>query len=110
MANKRLLKKQIKMACGDLAAESITAMHLIPGVNREKLNEAVLKTAGLQSHALENSNVSFDKAPRDFANMAAYRKARRKYFAAAYHSLRENFNTQVDAIIKEMNEALPKKA
>ena len=98
------------MACGDLAAESITAMHLIKGIDRKKLNDAVLKAARLQSHSLDNSNITFDKTPRDFANKQEYRKARRSYFAAAYRSLRENFNSQVDEIIKEMNEALPHKA
>ena len=33
MGNKRLLKKQIKYACGDLAAECIIAINFVDGID-----------------------------------------------------------------------------
>ncbi len=110
MANKRNLKKQIRFICGDIAGECIMAKHLIPNVDKAKLDEIILKVAELQSTALARTNVSFDKTPGEFANGAAYRKAHRTYFAKAFKSLTDGFSAQVEEIVKEMNSALPKKA
>ena len=84
MANKRILKKQIRYICGDVAAECIMSKIFIPGVNQEKFNDIVIKIAELQTTALARTNVAFDKAPRDFESGAAYRKARKQYFAKAF--------------------------
>lgn len=108
MANKRSLKKQIKLVCGDLAAESITASYILQGVDKDKLKDCVVKIAELQTKALGHTCISFDKTPREFDNVGAYRKARRAYFAKAYKSLTDNFNAQVGEILHEMNSALPK--
>lgn len=109
MANKRLLKKQIKMICGDLAAESITAMHLIPNADKDKFKDVVIKVATLQTNTLECTNIAFDKTPRQFNSLAEYRKAHREYFKKAYTSMKESFNKEVETILHEMNSALPKK-
>lgn len=109
MANKRLLKKNIRYVCGDVAAECITSAYLIPNIDKNILNDAVVKTAELQTGALSGVNVSFDKTPAAFENKAAYRAARRKYYRAAYKNLIDNFNKQLVEIVKEMNNARPKK-
>lgn len=109
MSNKRSLKKNIRYICGDVAAECITSSYLIPGVNKEILNSAVIKTAGLQTSSLSGANVAFDKTPSSFDNIAEYRKARKAYYSAAYKALIEKFNKQLQEIVKEMNSALPKK-
>lgn len=106
MASKRSLKKQIKMVCGDMAAESITASYIFQDVDKKKFNDCVVKTAELQSRALGRTNIAFDKTPKDFSNMAEYRKARRAYFSKAYKSLTDHFNSQVNEILHEMNSAL----
>lgn len=109
MANKRNLKKQIRFICGDIAGECIMAKYFIPGVDKAKLDEIILQVADLQTTALARANASFDKTPADFANRAEYRKAHRAYYAKAFKSLSDGFTAQVEAIVKEMNKALPKK-
>ncbi|MBO5779794.1 MAG: hypothetical protein J6R27_01640 [Muribaculaceae bacterium] len=109
MANKRILKKQIRYICGDVAAECIMSKIFIPGVNQEKFDDIVIKIAELQTTALARTNVAFDKAPRDFESGAAYRKARKQYFAKAFSALKVGFEEQLNAIVKEMNEAMPAK-
>lgn len=106
--NCKTLKKLIRYACGDIAAECIFACHYIPGVNYKKLEEAVIRTADLQTKTLKLVSVDFDKTPKDFANGSEYKKARKEYFRKAYGSLMADFNKQVEEIVKEMNEALPK--
>lgn len=109
MANKRNFKKQIRYICGDIAGESLMAKVLVPGVDKEAMSEVILKTADLQTTALCRTNIAFDKAPKDFANKADYRRARCKYFRQAFAKLSETFNNQVLAIVKDMNAAMPKK-
>lgn len=109
MTSRRNLKKQIKMICGDMAAECIMASHLIPGADKKVLNDCVLRIAQLQTTGLQRANVSFDKTPGSFESVKEYNKARKEYFAKAYNALTDGFNKEVDAILHEMNGALPKK-
>lgn len=109
MANKRDLKKQIRYICGDIAGESLMSKIIIPGVDKDAMNEVIVKTAELQSTALCRANVSFDKTPKDFDNKGEYRAARRKYYRQAFSKLSESFNNQVLAVVKDMNAAVPKK-
>lgn len=107
MANKRELKKEIQYVCGDLAAECLLAKNFVKGVDAKTMREIIGKIADLQVSALENVSFSFDRLPNDFESGHAYRKARREYFKTAYNSLREKFYNKVNAIVKEMNAALP---
>lgn len=107
MANKRILKKQINYACIDMGANCIVASALRPGVDETAINAVLDKIASLQTKTLKNINIAFDKAPRDFDSINEYKKERRQYFAKAYASLRENFNKEVEEIVKDMNAALP---
>lgn len=107
MANKRQLKKSISYVCGELAGEIITAYHILNGIDEAAVNKVVCDIAALQTHARRNVTVTFDKAPRDFANRRDYNKAHRAYYAAAFGSLRKEFGEKVLAIVKEMNAAIP---
>ena len=49
MANKRILKKQIRYVCGDIAAECILAMNFIEGIDVEKMLSLVFEVASLQT-------------------------------------------------------------
>lgn len=105
--NRRNLKKLIRYACGDIAGECLFASNLIPGVNTEKLDQAIIDAAMLQTSTLSRVSIDFDKTPRDFENRAEYTKARRAYYAKAYAALKCDFNKQISEIVKEMNSALP---
>lgn len=109
MANKRSLKKQIRYICGDIAGESLLAKTLIPGVDKDAMAAVIIKAAELQTTALCRTNISFDKAPKDFENQADYRAARGKYYRQAFKKLSESFNNQVMEVVKDMNAAMPKK-
>lgn len=106
--NRRNLKKQIRLVCGDMAAECITAMHILPGVDKKALTDCVMKVASLQTNALAHTMVAFDKTSRDFENRHVYNHARRTYFKQAYRSLGESFGKQVEEILHQMNASIKK--
>lgn len=110
MANKRILKKQIMHVCGDIASECIFAIEYIPGIDTEKMGDLICKTAILQQQTLDKINFNFDKTPSDFENAALYNKARCQYCHAAFKSLKDHFNSNINDIIKEMNTLLPSQA
>lgn len=107
MANKRSLKKQIRYICGSIAGECLIAREMIEGIDTEKMNNIVLHLATLQSSAIQNVSFSFDKTPRDFDSLRSYHKAARTYHAQAYAKLRDEFNNNIQLIIKDMNSLLP---
>lgn len=107
MASKRFIKKQIRLVCGDIAGECITASWIIKKADSEKLRQCIIETAQLQSSALKHINISFDKTPKSFTSIRDYRKARRQYFKAAVKSFEKGFYNKVDEIVKEMNKAVP---
>lgn len=107
MANKRQLKKQIKYICGDIACECIMARNFIPSINLEKMNEIIYNVASLQTSSLKRVTFSYDKVVADFGTKHEYNVARSKYFAEAYKKLISDFNTEVNKLVKAMNEALP---
>ena len=107
MANKRILKKQIRYACGDLATETIMAAHIEPAMSHEKMSKIVNDIAALQTEALQRTSFSFDRTYKDFESKHAYRKARGVYNRKAFNSLKKEFGNAVAIIVKAMNEALP---
>ena len=109
MANLRRLKKNIKALCGDLSCESVVTSTFVEGADEKSLAEVVIKAAKLQTGTLSKVNVVFDKTPRDFANRAEYRKAKREYFKKAYDSLDGLFIKEAESLIAQMNKAIPKK-
>lgn len=107
MANKRILKKQIRHICGDLAVEAAIAIHMIPDINTGVMNDVIVSVADLQSNTLQKMSFSFDKVAHDFDVRTDYNKAKSDYNKAAYKKLIKTFNTSVREIVKKMNEALP---
>lgn len=108
MANKRIIKKQIRRICGELAAETVFAAEFVKDMPVDKVQQIVNNIASLQVEALERTSFSFDKSQRDYANGQEYRKALRAYNAKAFATLKNEFSTAVETIVKAMNEALPK--
>ncbi len=110
MTNKRQLKKNIRYVCGDIAAELLVARAMYPEFDDVRVNKIINDIADLQETSVQRVTFSFDKMPRDFENMGAYNKARSEYNRKAYKKLAEDFRKGVEAIVKEMNEALPASA
>lgn len=107
MANKRNLKKYIKYTCGDIAGECIFAKIYFAGVDDNKMDEIIVKAAGLQTTTIDKVSVSFDKTPKTFGgNLADYRKAKKQYFKECYKALKQEFVKDIENIVCEMNAAL----
>lgn len=110
MPSIKKFKKQVRYACGDLAAETLVASYYINGFAREDAHRIIGDVAALQTDTIGKCKFYFDKVRRDYANEAEYRRARRAYFKAAFGKLRENFRHTMEEIVKEMNKALPTEA
>ena len=74
MANLIDLKKEVRYACGELAAECMIAAHYVEGVDPKAMSEIVGKIASLQGSALSHVSFSFDKTQKNFENRAAISK------------------------------------
>lgn len=106
MANKRTLKKNIKYACGDLAAETIMSEYYVPDIDAAKVRDIVLGVASLQQSTLRRVSVSFDKTPGNFDNRHEYNKARNKYMRQAFAHLKSDFGNALCDSVKLMNTLL----
>lgn len=95
------------MICGSLAGECVIAKITVPGIDPEAINKIIYELAELQTNALSRVNFDFPQSPKAFATVHEYNKARSQYFAAAYKKLKDEFNAHIEAIVKEMNAALP---
>lgn len=105
MASIRKTKKDIRYACGDIAAELLIASHIIKGVDREQTNKIINDIASLQVDSLSKCSFDFDKSHADFENAKAYRAARHKYTAAAFRKLKEEMASRMQEIVDKMNAA-----
>lgn len=110
MSSIRKFKKQVRYACGDLAGETLVASYYINGFAREDADRIICEAAALQSDTLAKCKFYFDKVCRDYADKAAYRRARRAYFKAAFATLHKNFRERMEQIVSDMNKALPTEA
>lgn len=87
MSSKRSTKKQIRYACGDVAAECILAKTFIPGVKEDDMAKLVIDVARLQQATLRKASIASGKE--------------------AFHAINADFNKQLSEIVGKMNEALP---
>ena len=110
MANKRDLKKYVRTMCGALAGECVLSSEFVDGVDRKKMDEALLDAADLQGASLEVITFYFDKSRREFDSPRAYKKARRAYFKHGYAKFAKEFEQHVGDILKKMNSAIPEEA
>lgn len=105
--NKRTIKKGILYSCGEIVSEAAFAATVLELKDPEAMSAVIVDAARLQVNSIKKVSVSFDRQPKDFANHAEYRKARRAYYRKAFKALTENFNNELLEIIKKMNAALP---
>lgn len=111
MASIRSFKKGVYSICGDIATDTLIASELFPqSVNKEDVDRLINEIAALQEDTIALTSISFDKARREFANPADYRKAKHAYFKKAYAKLEKDFLDRVGEILKQLNEALPAEA
>lgn len=106
MANKRDLKKFIRNTCGALASEIIIARAVFPAISRKEVHDIVARIAALQCTTLAKVGIAFDKVPGDYESVKEYHKERKQYFATAFNALVDEFDKEVEEIVKSMNAAL----
>ena len=107
MANKRIVKKQIRNLCGAIADELLYASCFIESFDDEKTDKLVARAAALQINALSHCSFAFDKSSKEFDSVHDYNEARRKYNRTAFAKLNADVKAEVAAILKEMNAMLP---
>lgn len=108
MSNLRIAKKNIKNLCNDIIAECVIAETLGKNADTSKLADIVENTIKLKYDSIRKASVSFDKAPRDFANRAEYNKAKRNYYKKVFASLDTLFFKEIESQVAELNKAVPK--
>ena len=107
MANKRDLKKYIKIVCGDIVGECVFAKFYFDGVDTEKMDEIIVRAAFLQTNTIDKVSVSFDKTLKSFeGNAKAYKVAHKAYYKECFKQLKAELNNEVEAIVAEMNKAI----
>jgi hypothetical protein len=108
MANKRELKKAIKMACGEIAGQCLMAESSLKDADIDKWDNIIVNAAMLQKEAVTRVSVEFDKTPKDFESKSAYNAARKAYFKGMEKSIADYMHTEVAKIVEAMNALLPK--
>ena len=109
MASIRKTKKGFRYACGELAGELLVASHSIEDFKHEVTPEIIGQIAALQVDALTKCSFAFDKSKKDFADLKAYRKAKKAYSAAAFRKLHEEVANRMQSIVDSMNAAMPQR-
>lgn len=108
MANKRELKKAIKMACGEIAGQCLMAESSLKDADIDKWDNIIVNAAMLQKEAVTRVSAEFDKTPKDFESKSAYNAARKAYFKGVEKSIADYMHTEVAKIVEAMNALLPK--
>lgn len=107
MASKRILKKQVKYICGDVALECAFALQTIPNIDKQIISDTITDVARLQTETLSKISFAFDKAALDYENKSSYNKEKSDYYRQAFTRLRVEFNEHLLKIVEKMNSALP---
>lgn len=110
MPNRRVLKKEIKRICGDLAKACLTAELQFPETDEEKWKNIVMEIAMLQDNALKRANVDYDRSKLTFDSGREYRNARGAFYKKAFAEIQKEFDEHVAQILKQMNAMLPQAA
>lgn len=106
MASKRDLKKRMHYICGELAMNCIFSMDFIESIDRNKMDDIIVRIASLQRNSINRLNFCFDRKASDFASRTEYRKALHDYKKLAIKSLSNEFNQKLAEIVKDMNSLL----
>lgn len=104
MANKRDLKKAIRIACGNMAGECFRASEGASEADIEKWEDVVINVAVMQTQAIAKVGEKCPHKPKAFESPKAYRKARKQFFAEAEREITDFMRSKGEEIAKAMNE------
>lgn len=110
MANKRDLKKYMKMMAADVAGETAFILDYYDNIDENKAYKVIDDVLVLLTEKIANVSVAFDKTCKlSFdGDRKAYRKAHTAYFKNCYKELLKEFDDGIQAIVKGMNSLLSK--
>ena len=107
MANKREFKKYAD-ALGSSACEQMVYIYeTTDNVDKDKVAKAIEKVLCAVAAAKSNSDVTFDKGVKAFANLVEYSKAKKDFYRKLFDKINDNFHAQIDEALKLFNEAVP---
>lgn len=110
MANKREFKKAIE-AIGASACDSmVSAYYDIKDADQEKISQAIEKLLGATAAAKSNADIAFRKKVREFENIKEYLKAKKAFYKDLFKNISDNFSTELNGALKELNAAVPQAA
>lgn len=89
MANKRILKKDISYVAGELYAEVMVRMIVVPGVDRHKADDLLSRILNMEDEYIRRAN-----RPDAKENKALIKEY--------YRKLRVDLQTEVDVIVQEI--------
>lgn len=108
MANKRDLKKYMKVLSANLAGDTLFIVHTYNDIDINKAEEIIYKIRTMLTENIAKVSVAFDKTCSESFNNERhnYRKAHRKYYKECYQKLLSDFHAQFSTLLKEMNSLL----
>ncbi len=107
MANKRNFKKGVEEIGASVCDEMMAAYYNVDKADKEAISSAVGKVLGAIEKARANSNIFFDKGMKAFEDHKAYSVAKKNFFKSLFNKIQREFADDLDAAVKEFNEAIP---
>ncbi len=107
MVNKRELKKYVEALGSSVAQEMMLVYYSVEGIDAKAIGEAVQTVIAAVETAKCNANRSFDRGRRAFADNREYAVAKRKFFRTLFQKIENDFNSEINAALKQFNAALP---
>jgi len=107
MANKRDFKKSIDAIGAAVCNEMMIAYYNIEGSDKNAIATAIEKVLNAVVKAKDNANVYFDKGVKAFDDYVSYSKAKNNYFKMLFKKIHTEFGEELNAAVKEFNNAIP---
>lgn len=103
ITSKQDLKKHIDRIQDEVAQVMIPAAFYANLFSEKEAEDALEKLVSLTVEAKERLNISFDKSPKAFDSITAYKKAKREFFKQAYGKALAEYEQGVNALLAPIN-------
>ncbi|MCM1291484.1 MAG: hypothetical protein NC201_04130 [Prevotella sp.] len=107
MANKREIKKYVQALGSSICESMMMAYYNVEGIDKDSVEQAIGKVLGAIGVAKSHSNIFFNKGVKDFGSEKEYLKEKRNFFRTLFTKVVKDFNTEVEAAMKQFNAAIP---
>ncbi len=107
MANKREFKKYVDAVGASVIDEMIAVYYNVEKADKDKIAEAMEKVLFAIGRAKSNSNVTFDRGEKAFADKKEYVTAKKGFYKSLFDKIFTEFDEETGAALKEFNAAIP---